>query len=83
MTSSWLMPVQGDMTVHDGAVDDDVALALPVLHGADEAQAGTRPVRRRRENVKYSAEEYDLSIVRQRYAPAVRKRSRRQIRGAL
>jgi hypothetical protein len=54
---------------------DDDAQVVQVQQGADDAQEGARPVRRRRPDVKYSAAEYDLSTVK--------KRSRRTIRKAL
>jgi hypothetical protein len=61
-------PVQDEVQVTDG---QDVRVE------AGEGDDHPRPLRRRRPNVKYPTEEYDLSRVR------VRTRSRRQIRRAL
>ena len=81
--------VQLDEGVQDGGVEGvrdcgdggDVRVQLPVEAGGPAPQtepivvtSPTRPRRVRKPNVKYSATEYDLSLVRQR--------SRRQIRRA-
>ena len=81
--------VQLDEGVQDGGVEGvrdcgdggDVRVQLPVEAGGPAPQtepivvtSPTRPCRVRKPNVKYSAAEYDLSLVRQR--------SRRQIRRA-